>query len=58
MKNPFMNAERPIKETHPDSFVHLHLHTQYYLLDGALRLDDLFEKEYIMEELLMFLMNT
>tara|TARA_Y100000780_G_scaffold226709_1_gene241245 strand:+ start:69792 stop:73454 length:3663 start_codon:yes stop_codon:yes gene_type:complete len=44
MKNPFMNAERPIKETHPDSFVHLHLHTQYSLLDGALRLDDLFEK--------------
>jgi len=25
-------------------FVHLHLHTQYSLLDGAIRLDDLFEK--------------
>lgn len=31
-------------ETHPDSFVHLHLHTQYSLLDGAIRLNDLFEK--------------
>jgi DNA polymerase-3 subunit alpha len=29
------------KETHPDSFVHLHLHTQYSLLDGAIRLKDL-----------------
>ncbi|MBH46554.1 MAG: DNA polymerase III subunit alpha [Halobacteriovorax sp.] len=28
-------------ETHPDSFVHLHLHTQYSLLDGAIRLPDL-----------------
>jgi DNA polymerase-3 subunit alpha len=27
-----------------DSFVHLHLHTQYSLLDGAIRLNDLFEK--------------
>ena len=27
-----------------NSFVHLHLHTQYSLLDGAIRLDDLFEK--------------
>jgi DNA polymerase-3 subunit alpha len=25
-------------------FVHLHLHTQYSLLDGAIRLDELFEK--------------
>jgi DNA polymerase-3 subunit alpha len=30
-------------ESHPDSFVHLHLHTQYSLLDGAIRLDDLFK---------------
>ncbi len=28
-------------ETHKDSFVHLHLHTQYSLLDGAIRLKDL-----------------
>jgi DNA polymerase-3 subunit alpha len=28
-------------ETHPDSFVHLHLHTQYSLLDGAIRIKDL-----------------
>jgi hypothetical protein len=25
-------------------FTHLHLHTQYSLLDGAIRLDDLFPK--------------
>ena len=31
-------------ETHPDSFVHLHLHTQYSLLDGAIRLKDLIEE--------------
>ncbi len=30
--------------THSDSFVHLHLHTQYSLLDGALRLKDLFQQ--------------
>lgn len=28
-------------ETQPDSFVHLHLHTQYSLLDGAIRMKDL-----------------
>lgn len=27
-------------------FVHLHLHTQYSLLDGAIRLDDLFKKAH------------
>lgn len=32
------------KETHPESFVHLHLHTQYSLLDGAIRLKDLIKK--------------
>ncbi len=54
MKNPFINSE-PISKTHPDSFVHLHLHTQYSLLDGALRLDDLFEKakEYNMPAIAM-----
>jgi DNA polymerase III subunit alpha len=31
-------------ETHPDSFVHLHLHTQYSLLDGAIRLPDLINR--------------
>lgn len=31
-------------ETHPGSFVHLHLHTQYSLLDGAIRLPDLIER--------------
>jgi len=25
-------------------FVHLHVHTQYSLLDGTIRLDDLFQK--------------
>ncbi len=32
------------KETHPESFVHLHLHTQYSLLDGAIRLKDLIKR--------------
>jgi len=30
--------------SHPNSFVHLHLHTQYSLLDGALRIPDLMKK--------------
>jgi DNA polymerase-3 subunit alpha len=36
-------------------FVHLHLHTQYSLLDGAIRLDDLFERvnEYRMPAVAM-----
>lgn len=42
MKNPFL--ESTFQSSHPESFVHLHLHTQYSLLDGALRLDDLFKK--------------
>lgn len=35
----------------PANFVHLHVHTQYSLLDGAIRLKDLFEKckEYGMD---------
>ncbi|MFT6070079.1 MAG: DNA polymerase-3 subunit alpha [Bacteriovoracaceae bacterium] len=33
-----------IRESQPDSFVHLHLHTQYSLLDGAIRLPDLIER--------------
>ena len=35
------NESSSLLETHPDSFVHLHLHTQYSLLDGAIRLKDL-----------------
>jgi len=31
-------------QTHSQSFVHLHLHTQYSLLDGAIRLKDLFPR--------------
>jgi DNA polymerase-3 subunit alpha len=31
-------------QSHSKSFVHLHLHTQYSLLDGAIRLKDLFAK--------------
>jgi len=30
-----------ISQNNPNSFVHLHLHTQYSLLDGAIRLKDL-----------------
>ena len=33
--------QNTFQSTHPDSFVHLHLHTQYSLLDGAIRLKDL-----------------
>ena len=32
-----------IQKEYPNSFVHLHLHTQYSLLDGAIRLKDLIE---------------
>ncbi|MBU0909129.1 MAG: PHP domain-containing protein, partial [Proteobacteria bacterium] len=31
-------------QTTPANFVHLHVHTQYSLLDGAIRLDDLLAK--------------
>ncbi len=44
MKNPFINPEIPLIQSDPNSFVHLHLHSQYSLLDGAIRLDDLFER--------------
>ncbi|MEW6290671.1 MAG: PHP domain-containing protein, partial [Thermodesulfobacteriota bacterium] len=38
-------------QTSPANFVHLHVHTQYSLLDGAIRLDDLLTKckEYGMD---------
>jgi len=39
-ENKLTNASS-IFESHPNSFVHLHLHTQYSLLDGAIRLTDL-----------------
>jgi len=42
MKNPFLGSD--FQTTHQDSFVHLHLHSQYSLLDGAIRLSDLFKK--------------
>jgi len=42
MKNPFLGSD--FQNTHSNSFTHLHLHTQYSLLDGALRLKDLFKK--------------
>jgi DNA polymerase-3 subunit alpha len=42
MKNPHLGSQ--FAQSHKDSFVHLHLHTQYSLLDGALRLDHLFKK--------------
>ena len=29
MKNPFISPETPIAQSHPDSFVHLHLHTLF-----------------------------
>ena len=42
MKNPFIGSD--FYNTRQDSFVHLHLHSQYSLLDGAIRLDDLFKR--------------
>ncbi len=55
MKNPYQYPKYKVKEQSPNSFVHLHLHTQYSLLDGALRLNDLFEKakEYNMPAIAM-----
>ncbi|MEE2671955.1 MAG: DNA polymerase III subunit alpha [Bdellovibrionota bacterium] len=55
MKNPFQYPNLNMQEDHKSDFVHLHLHTQYSLLDGALRLDDLFEraKEYGMKSIAM-----
>lgn len=42
MKNPFLGSD--FQNTHKDSFTHLHLHSQYSLLDGAIRLTDLFKR--------------
>lgn len=42
MKNPFLGSD--FYNTRSDSFVHLHLHSQYSLLDGAIRLNDLFKR--------------
>ena len=55
MKNPFQYPNLNMQQDHKEDFVHLHLHTQYSLLDGALRLDDLFEKakEYGMKSIAM-----
>ena len=39
-----MPSSSSLLKTHPDSFVHLHLHTQYSLLDGAIRITDLIER--------------
>lgn len=38
-----------LKESRPDSFVHLHLHTQYSLLDGAIRIKDLIQRAQELE---------
>ena len=42
MKNTFIGSD--FQNTHKNSFTHLHLHTQYSLLDGAIRLNDLFKR--------------
>jgi DNA polymerase-3 subunit alpha len=47
MKNPFIGSD--FQNTHKDSFAHLHLHTQYSLLDGAIRLKDLFKRAQELE---------
>ncbi|HXH74314.1 MAG TPA: DNA polymerase III subunit alpha [Bacteriovoracaceae bacterium] len=47
MKNPYIGSD--FQNTRKDSFTHLHLHTQYSLLDGAIRLSDLFKRAKEME---------
>lgn len=42
MKNPFLGSD--FQNTRKDSFTHLHLHSQYSLLDGAIRLNDLMKR--------------
>ena len=39
-----MNSELPLAEVTPAGFVHLHVHSHYSLLDGAIRINDLIEK--------------
>ncbi len=34
----------PLTESHKNSFVHLHVHSEYSLLDGAIKLPELFDK--------------
>ena len=41
---PKSTTSPSLLETSPDSFVHLHLHTQYSLLDGAIRIPDLIKQ--------------
>ena len=33
----------PAAGSHDKSFVHLHVHTEYSMLDGAARIDELFQ---------------
>ena len=44
MSNHHSTSKASLLTTHSDSFVHLHLHTQYSLLDGAVRIRELVEK--------------
>ena len=37
-----MPASSTPRSASSDSFVHLHVHTEYSMLDGAARIDDLF----------------
>ena len=39
-----MDNQSSFAASHAGSFVHLHLHTQYSLLDGAIRIQDLVAK--------------
>ena len=36
-------SAQPASSSSKDSFVHLHVHTEYSMLDGAARIDDLFK---------------
>ncbi|MES2527632.1 MAG: DNA polymerase III subunit alpha [Bdellovibrionota bacterium] len=42
MKNPYVGSD--FQNTHKGNFTHLHLHSQYSLLDGAIRLGDLMKR--------------
>ena len=38
------NASNPVRATSRTRFVHLHIHTEYSLLDGACRIDQLMDR--------------
>ena len=43
LRSSTMSAQPASPSSGKDSFVHLHVHTEYSMLDGAARIDDLFK---------------